>query len=56
MKAQIDIHRTNISREVDDESRFSSFRHELEDGSRYAQFVVALVVLSAVILALLYFF
>ena len=56
MKTQVDIHRTSIGREIDDESRFNSFRYELENGARHAQFVVALLALSAVMLALALFF
>jgi hypothetical protein len=40
---------------MDDESRFSSFRYELENGARHAQFV-ALLASSAVLLALALFF
>jgi hypothetical protein len=56
MKTQIDIHRTITNREIYDEPRFNSFRYELENGARHAQFVVALLALSAVMIALTVFF
>jgi hypothetical protein len=41
---------------MDDPSHFSSFRYELENGARHAQFVVALLALSAVMIGLILFF
>jgi hypothetical protein len=37
---------------MDDESRFHSFRYELESGARYVQFVIALLASLTVLLAL----
>ena len=56
MKTQIDIHRTIPNRDMDEESDFSSFRYELENGARQTQFVISLLVSSAVLLTLTLFF
>jgi hypothetical protein len=52
MKTQTAIHRTSTG--DDDESRFSSFRYELESGAHRIRFVVALIAL-VVVLALALF-